>query len=646
MSFADQYLSREKVGDNTDAVLKLISVMTAETSQLTLSEEQKRELKSMKDKCSYQTKPLIQIYREKLWQKWREYSDPVIDLKTAISNHEKNKKLTHVTEELKLKDASSSKGTILTYPREFSESVVEIENAQFVIEDGETSNEPIRYSKRIEWDDFSEKVHQNPYSGSIDLYRTMLDIMSECARVGCDRKQLCMVYKLFVYHHLKESWNSLAYEKDPETIFDILMGLLDIGGHLNKMRDCLKQVKRRPGEGIATPVRSYQSLIQEILSLQSPNSTDQENREQAIKEASKAVKFFVTKPVWLELGKYKELFKNKHHRFATMSEIFGFVNDMESNPENLPRGTLSLDNQDVRIDLFFTDTQRSWSAQFGRNNYPVGYDEEEDEFDTEEEEEVEVHTSEADYVNFPGSAYGSSSSTAPAVSPKPGETRHTRSQPTVHQTYHQWGDTVGSKKGKAATAKAKNAQTFPFKPPSRGLGRSRGPGSRSSGSSGRSRQSAQPRAGSGGRGTPRQSPAHSPSGGRSGGAAQGRGTPSHVSPSRMRSGSASSTESRSGRSRTPGRESRAGSASSTRSPSPGRCHRCWSYHPDGRCMYGKLPATPRMCTCKKGYHHQAICMSKPSASEIKRSSSKERKSAGKGAEKKKQPFMPHKSGLN
>ena len=646
MSLADNYLNREKSGDNTEALVKLLTLLTADESKVQLSDAQKEELTEIKLKCSYQSKSLLDIYKQKLWKRWKDFSDPAMDLKTAVTVHEGIKTLAEEAREKKVNENASGSGANHPWPliREFRDTVIEEDNAQYVFD--VTTNSygelPIRYSRKIEWEDFADQVHLNPYSGTVDLYKTMLQLMDECARVGCDRVQLCRIYKLFVRNHIPESWNSLSYEQDPETIFDILMGLLDVSGHLFRLKNCLSMVTRKPFEGITAPVRSYQSLINEILSLQSPNSTDKENKDQAVKEASKAVKYFVTKPVWAEVQRYKELFRNKNNRFPLLSEVFEFISDCETKPGMAPTSKLSLGGQDARIDLFLTDTQQTWSAHFG--------DEDQDDSElSDDAEDEEVHTNEADYVNLQGSPYGSSGSTIAA------HRVHTRADAgAIQPPLHGWFNHASPKKDKGKknqTTKTKSSGPFPYKSTSRASGGSRGSGSSSASSGRRSRPGARPQTspGRGREGTSPQGPrpgtdrtAPPTPRGRDQSASERHKSPqtSPRSPHPPRSGSASSTGSGQGRKAPPLR-----SRTMSRSPSPGKCWLCFGAHPPHRCIYGRILPAAEMCPCGQGYHHRVICLSDPPRGNP-RSGSKDRKDPRRPGKKKESPFMPQNPSLN
>ena len=113
MSLADNYLNREKSGDNTEALVKLLSLLTSDESKVQLSDAQKEELTAIKLKCSYQSRSLLDIYKQKLWKKWKDFSDPAMDLKTAVTVHEGIKTLADEAREKKVNENASGSGANL-----------------------------------------------------------------------------------------------------------------------------------------------------------------------------------------------------------------------------------------------------------------------------------------------------------------------------------------------------------------------------------------------------------------------------------------------------------------------------------------------------------------------------------------------------
>ena len=266
--FADEFLRKEKTQDNAEAVYEVLSILTAGSSTLKLSPEKVAVLEVLKKRCNYQNKPLLEIYRERMMKAWREYPEPEFDMKRALSRHENakilaNKAAAKEGREKTEAEAKLSAETLFLSTRTFDETIFTQEGAKYRIDykTGDADDNPIKFSEKIEWSTFRDEVHINPFSQTVDLYRSLMNIMKEGKRVGCDREQLCKIYKLFIFHHFKESHNALSYEEDPTVIWEILIGILDFSSHLTKLRESMRLIKRKPNEGIQKAVRAYASLI-------------------------------------------------------------------------------------------------------------------------------------------------------------------------------------------------------------------------------------------------------------------------------------------------------------------------------------------------------------------------------------------------
>ena len=207
MPFADEFLRKEKTQDNAEAVFEVLSILTAGGSTLGIPADKVKALNVLKEKCGYQNKPLLEIYREKLMKAWREYPEPEYDMKRALSLHERAKiaaGLAAVKDGQEKTDAESklTPEQVFLANRTFEETIFTMEGAKYRINyrTGDHDDEPIRYSEKIDWEDFREEVHVNPYTNTVDLYKTLMNILQECKRVGCDRNQLVKVLKLMIFH--------------------------------------------------------------------------------------------------------------------------------------------------------------------------------------------------------------------------------------------------------------------------------------------------------------------------------------------------------------------------------------------------------------------------------------------------------------
>ena len=589
MSIAEKYMRNEKSQDSADATLLLLNLMSVDSDRFKLSKEEKEKVEKAIDSVKYQNKALVQIYRERLGKKWEEYPTPEWDMLKVRGDYERAKIL--VADAAK-NTAAEQKEEITPEQRYlasrlFEDIVVTQDGAKYRI-DHRTGHpdksRPIQYDAVIEWVAFSKEVHSNPYTKHVDLHRTLGNLIDECKRVGCNRTQLVKVLKLMVENHFPTHYNALSYATDNSTIWELILGMLDYSDHLTKVKSWMKSIKRKVGEGVNKPVQEYQSLIREILNIQSPYATDDENREMAVKESAKAIKHFVTKACWSEVQAYKERHFQKHRQHLTLEELFNFVTFCENEPGSYkPTSVLSLENQEVRIDLFISETQQTWSWQFGADYSDTG---------DREDNEAEIHSNET----RPSAQYENYQFSTPPQSDRDGPT--TRSMPPTaadlkarEQPRHSWGNRPGAPSTRRRPEKSK-----PGSDKSKAATRSKSSASSNRSSSGTSRGTSRERSSSGNRSSAE----------RSGSKKSGRPTSkksSEGSRNKSRSGKPSSRSGADG----PERSRR---KPTNRTASPGRCWLCWTRHPEGRCDYGRIKPVKDMCECRKGYHPRSVCLNR------------------------------------
>ena len=612
--YADSYIRREKTNDNSEALLEMMEMIR---EAKIVPDEKKDRFEELLVKCQYQTKPLIETYKARLWKHWQEYVGPTQTKLEAIAEYESTKIQEFDGKESAAQKKVNTDGEVkyIASTRDLSQVTIKMNRAEYCLDPvtGKLRTQPLQYAEDIVWEDFSNNCHKNPFSKTVDLYKTIMNLMQECQRVGCTREQFTYVLKLMVYHEFPESYQVMSYEEDAECVFDMVIGLLDFAAHLTRMRECMKKISRKPEHGIQTPVRAFQSLVMELLSVQLPDSSETDNRKESAKQACKSIKYFVTRKAWHEIEQFKELFREKNGRFATLTEIFGFVNWLESDPDMRPSHTLSLEKQEnLKIDLFMNDTQQNWAWQFGSQSHQTAANSDDD-FDSqtgdENDDDQEVFLSEQPlYANHP-------------LMPPPsmryirdnhdsGERSHAPTAPQGTHTgevySHGHGPQTRSKgaaadisinrfdakrradmkkkkgrdtqnRGRTTTPRSANVSSFrrnsPFRRESRSKDRSSSEKRRISPGTGRERLYMR-----------------SPTSG------------SYRSISRnriMRRNSKGELVNR--------------SVSRDRNPVPksGQCAVCWKYHDQGKCDYGKVRKAKFFCKCKQGYHHVSICLNQP-----------------------------------
>ena len=413
-SHAARYLQNESQVEQSSALAVLLKLTAADPS---LSDEDRAQVESAIAKTEHSTKTLLSVYRERLKKAHLAYPEPKRTFLSAITDYEKHK--ASIRE--KCKEEIAVGGDIAAKARDklmlgdgtLHEPIVEEMGSFFALNPatGDKYEEPLAYPHEVEWEHFSKYVKRNPYTKTLDLHRTLMKFMEMGKKKGLTRKQLMELNKLLLFHEKPENYTSVSLSEDPFRVFEVILGLIDYTSHLAQLRVALKKVSRRPEECIQGVIYCYATIVNELLQVQTPDSTDEQNENLSQKEAARAIKYFVTPEMWNEVLLYKEMYKNQNDGTpCPLHKLFDFINSTEGAHPNLKPKVVMTMAQNVQVDLFLTEQSRHHSWQLGDPNPNI--DDEGDEDDDDEGEEgpaPEVFVTEAGvpYENWPpGAGHG------------------------------------------------------------------------------------------------------------------------------------------------------------------------------------------------------------------------------------------------
>ena len=412
-SHAARYLRNESQVEQSSALAVLLKLTALDPS---LSEEDKAQVDSAIAKTEHSSKTLLSTYRERLKKTHSAYPEPKKTFLDAITDYEKYKNGVRETIKREI-EAEGEEGArardrhYLLGDGTLHEPIVEEMGAFYALNPatGDKYPDPIAYPHEVEWAHFAKYVKRNPYTKTLDLHRTLMKFMEVGEKKGLTRKQLMEVNKLLLFHEKPENWTSVSLSEDPYRVFEVILGLIDYTSHLQQLRVALKKVSRRPEECIQSVIYCYANIVNELLQVQTPDSTEEQNENLSQKEAARAIKHFVTPEMWQEVILFKEMYKTQHDlNTAPLSVIFDFINDTESSHPNMrPKVTMAM-SHNIQVDLFLTEQSRHHSWQLGDPNPQV--ETEDDEEDTEDEDQAEEGvyiTDSGNYENWPpGSGHG------------------------------------------------------------------------------------------------------------------------------------------------------------------------------------------------------------------------------------------------
>ena len=410
-SHAARYIRSQAQNEESSALAVLLRIQAEDPD---LSSEDKEQLELALSKTQHSAKSLMGTYREKLKKTYLEFKDPQQTYAEAIEAYEVAK----VAHRLAIKARLSQGGDIAAQARDellmgeasLHEPTVEEKGAYYAFDPatGTKGTEPLVYPHEIEWAHFTKYVKRNPFSKTVDLHRTLMKFMEVGKQKGLTRQNLMELIKLMLFHERPENYTSVSMCEDPYRVFEVTLGLIDYASHLSKLRVALKKVARRPEECVHTAVWQYSSIVQELLQVQTPDSTEAQNEELANKEAARAIKNFVTPEMWHEVGLFKRIYTQQHgNETCPLQELFDFINTTEDeDPKMRPKTTLTM-SSNVQVDLFLTEQSRHHTWQLGDTNPKTDTEDEGDESGDGDEEECFLSEGEPSYGNWPpGSGHG------------------------------------------------------------------------------------------------------------------------------------------------------------------------------------------------------------------------------------------------
>ena len=363
------YLEQELTENFSQAITLALNLLEKSNN---VSTEEKEEITEKLGKIKYNRRHLIDIYRKILLEEWRNFKEPKMDRADAHSLYEKSKlekirsnnqlKQDVTKQESRLQDMTEE---IEVTVAEFHDVTVELDNAEYRLDPdtGEVDREnPLKYSKPLRMEDFTEHIIKSTVTKSIDINATLRALMKESQRIGLTRKTFGRLLKMMVQSELPQYYSSLAYITEPQEIFESVISFIDFSTIISKIKTAMNTITRDVGTDIAFTLHHYKSLVQELMKIQYPDEKNEENLKNAERQTSKIVKFLIEENLNQELELYKQQYKTQNSKYLGLTETIIFISDMELNPIYSLKSPKSLKNNELNLSLFYTS--KSTPAQF------------------------------------------------------------------------------------------------------------------------------------------------------------------------------------------------------------------------------------------------------------------------------------------
>ena len=354
------YLEQDLTEKFSGALTFLLNTVS---EKVNLTTEERNSLTRQLANVKYNNRNLIEIYSKQLMEAWNGYKAPVLDLTDVISEYEQYK-IQQISAANRARadrhdddddDANDDSPLI----PQFLDAVVQLNNATYRL-DPRTGvadvKHPIRFVGKIKLELFDDLIARSPVTNIIDLNKTLKVFLLESSRLGFSREDFAKLLKLFVHREFPHHYSSLSYLTTPSQIFETVVGMLDFSSLLAAINQSLKTMVRKVGTGISTTLLTYRSLVHEMLNITCPFSTESANLQEAERETSKVIKYFVMENLYEELYEYRRQYKQQTQRFLPLVDQITFISDLELQPEFALTSDKSLDTKNINLSLFYTDS--------------------------------------------------------------------------------------------------------------------------------------------------------------------------------------------------------------------------------------------------------------------------------------------------
>ena len=128
------------------------------------------------------------------------------------------------------------------------------------------------------------------FSKSINIPKSLFNVLSKGVEFGYSAAQFGQIFLLFIKEHLTAHYSSaMSFAMSPDSLFHYLVSLIDTSSEIRKVRKCLQQIKREPGDMLTDPVLKVKSLTATLLWMLKPNENLETIQRKSDKAAIKSI---------------------------------------------------------------------------------------------------------------------------------------------------------------------------------------------------------------------------------------------------------------------------------------------------------------------------------------------------------------------
>ena len=199
-------------------------------------------------------------------------------------------------------------------------------------------------------------------------------MLSKGVDFGYSAAQFGQIFLLFIKEHLPAHYSSaMSFAMSPDSLFQYLVSLIDTSSEIRKVRRCLQQIKREPGDMLTNPVLKVKSLTATLLWMLKPNENLEIVQRKSDKAAIKSIFQLVENKARTLLSQWKRRQQDMEVE-TSLNELIEAANNIELLKSHELTETKKLnpdfDEIDISLNSFFMKSgmQRPRSSSRSRHS--------------------------------------------------------------------------------------------------------------------------------------------------------------------------------------------------------------------------------------------------------------------------------------
>ena len=187
----------------------------------------------------------------------------------------------------------------------------------------------IENNQKISLENHQSDIEQCLFSKSINIPKSLFNVLNKGVDFGYSSTQFGQLFLLFIKEHLAAHYSSaMSFAMSTDSLFQYLVSLIDTSSEIRKVRKCLQEINRHPGQALTDPVLKVKSLTATLLWMLKPNESLETVQKKSDKAAIKSIFQLVDSKARTLLSQWKRR-QNDMEAETSLNELIEAANNIE-----------------------------------------------------------------------------------------------------------------------------------------------------------------------------------------------------------------------------------------------------------------------------------------------------------------------------